>query len=282
MTETNTSVEQNPMSQMVTPWTPDIAVQVATQMLYGIDRANDQQLWARETPSDRPIFAQDENRVYVPNKQNGVDIFDRRTGEKRSEKYLVGIRTIDELLQDNGLLFVASRDDVSAYDTSDFSKRWGKKLPVFRLAKSGELLYVSLEDYKGLAALQARSGEINWISDEQVRYVTADNTGVYGNQFELIKKLDKDGTKVWDSRVARSPVHVMAAHKDRLYIGEINGEFSALDTHTGRLIWKASELGKFPWQIEETAQGLEITVTEPYYARESRVIRLNPETGKQL
>lgn len=282
MTETNTTIEQNSTGQLVTSWKPDIAVRAAAQMIYGTDREGDKKLWEYETLTYIPVFAQDENRVYVANKYNSVDVLDKRTGEKFTQKDL-GVETINQLLQDKGVLFVASRDDVAAYRIDGFQRQWEKRFPVFEVAKAESDLIVSLDDYKGLLALDSSSGETKWHSPEGVRHVTADNSGVYGNRFGFIKKVDKEGKKVWESTAAEAPVGIMRASNGKLYVGTIRGGFSALDAQTGNVVWKTKELRTFPWQMEETDKGLEITVTWPdYVSHESRVIRLNPETGKYL
>ncbi len=278
--------EQNSTNQPVTQPTLDIAVRAATGTIYGMERKTDQKLWAYETSTPKPVFTKNRTEVYVVNEHGRIDVLDRRTGKILTR----GLGTdseldgdIVQLLYDAGTLVVASRDGVAAYGY-DLQKRWRSKgkIPVFELTTAGDDIVVALDDYKGVLALNRSSGEMDGFCSEGVCHITADNSGIYGNQFESIKKIDYDGRKVWENKVAEGPVGVITAANGRVYLGTIGGQFTALDADNGMVIWKVDEFGKFPWQIEETAQGLEVTVTEPYYSKESRVLRLNPKTGKRI
>jgi outer membrane protein assembly factor BamB len=272
-------------AQLVQVASPEVAIRMATGRLYGIDRESGESLWKYDTPSCLPVFAQDKDRVFVADYKTLVSL-DRKSGREISRERIAD-RYLEALLQDEGVLFVASEDDVSAYDVNSLQKIWEERIPDnLELAKSGENLFAC--GYRGLFAIDPKTGKVKWDNSGRTYHIAggANNEGsVYTANCwgGGIRKLDRDGKQVWENR-DDIPVAVMKANNGTLYVASKFGQVSALESETGKQMWRSERIGDyaFPWQIGEAQDRLEVTVTEPYYARESKVISLNPKTGKQI
>ncbi len=271
-------------TQLVQAARPEVVIRMATGMLYGVDRENDKFVWKYETPYCWPVFAQDEGRVFVADYKTLVSL-DRESGREISRQRIAD-SCLDALLQDEGVLFVASNNDISAYDVENLQKLWKKRIPyTVELAKSGESLFAACR--YNLFALEPKTGKVKWDSCDGAYLIAggANNEGsVYTAKFgrRVIIKLDKYGKQMWENRTD-IPVTVMKEHNGALYLGS-REHINALDADTGKEMWR-KRIGHydfFTWQIGEAQGRLEVTVTEPYYSKESKVITLNPKNGEQI
>jgi outer membrane protein assembly factor BamB len=271
-------------TQLVEVASPEVVIRMANGRLYGIDRENGESLWKYETSSYFSDFAQDKDRVFVTDYKTLISL-DRKSGREISRKEISN-RYLDGILQDDGVLFFISEDNVSAYDANSLNKIWKERIPhAWELAKSGENLFVCGDS--GVFAIDPKTGNVKWDKSSRTYYITggANNEGsVYTANFLRggIRKLDKDGKQIWEN-LDDIPVTVMKAHNRTLYVAAKYGHVSAFDSNTGKEMWrKRIEKESYPWQIGEAQGKLEVTVTEKFYSRESKVISLNPKTGEQI
>jgi len=199
--------------------------------------------WLRELPAPPAAAgAIDRDRVYLPLEEGGTLALARETGDIEWKNPFGAPRA--PVLAPSVVIAINTAD-VAALDRASGATKWRVELPSNAVAPgvaAGDLLLVALEN-GSIVALRTSDGSAAWscrvgdwaapvslASDATTLYVTSGDSRVVAIDLA-------EGRLRWQ-RVLEGMLSPPAVGRERLFVGSTRNAFFALDTATGRVLWR--------------------------------------------
>jgi Ca-activated chloride channel family protein len=174
-----------------------------------------------------------------------------QSGRKGWKLQLLGNRPIATVAYADGLVFVGGgygSYEFYAIDASSGKVQWmyrtGDDGPTAAIVKKGYVIFNTESCI--IYILKAKTGEKvweKWLGDPLMSQPAADDENVYmaypgsdGSHRLACMRL-RDGSPVWDSRIAGDIISAPIIYKEAIYITCFNGTVYRYDKKTGKLIW---------------------------------------------